>query len=100
MMEYSDFYDIAEYGNEHWNGNYTAKEIACNAYDYMRDFEYTKSMYATRKEIFGSIFEVMFTLMLDEMNGIEEAKYYLHQIANEIGVNPYEYFADKLRKIK
>ena len=98
MMEYSDFYDIAEYGNEHWNGNYTAKEIACNAYDYMRDFEWSKNAYVTDKIIVGSIFDIMFSLMLDEMNGSEEAKYWLKQIADEIGVNPRKYFADILKK--
>lgn len=98
MMEYSDFYDIAEYGNEHWNGNYTPKEIACNAYDYMRDFEWSKNAYVTDKIIVGSIFDIMFSLMLDEMNGSEEAKYWLKQIADEIGVNPRKYFADILKK--
>ena len=98
MMEYSDFYDIAEYGNEHWNGNYTPKEIACNAYDYMRDFEWSKNAYVTDKIIVGSIFDIMFSLMLDEMNGSEEAKYWLKQIADEIGVNPRKYFADILKR--
>ena len=98
MMEYSDFYDIAEYGNEHWNGNYTAKEIACNAYDYMRDFEWSKNAYVTDKIIVGSIFDIMFSLMLDEINGSEEAKYWLKQNAYEIGVNPRKYFADILKK--
>ena len=96
MMEYSDFYDIAEYGNEHWNGNQTAKEIACKAYDYMRDFEWSKNAYVTDKIIVGSIFDIMFSLMLDQMNGSEESKYWLKRIANEIGVNPRKYFADML----
>ena len=30
MLEYSDFYDIAIYANEHWNGSFTTKEIAEN----------------------------------------------------------------------
>ena len=37
-MTYNDFYDIAVYGNYAWNGQYTLKEIACNAYNYMCDF--------------------------------------------------------------
>lgn len=28
-MEYGNFYDIAEYGNANWKGNFTPKEIAC-----------------------------------------------------------------------
>lgn len=30
-MEYGDFYDLAEYANESWNGSYTEKEVAENA---------------------------------------------------------------------
>ena len=40
-MEYSDFYDIAEYGNENWKGCFTLKEIACNAYDYLCEYRYS-----------------------------------------------------------
>lgn len=39
---YSDFYDIAQYGNENWKGNYTQKEIACNAYNYLCEFQYSQ----------------------------------------------------------
>lgn len=42
MLEYSDFYDIAIYANEHWNGSFTPKEIAENAYNYTCDFEWSK----------------------------------------------------------
>lgn len=38
-MEYSDFYDIACYASENWKGNFTQKEIACYAYDYLCEFE-------------------------------------------------------------
>ena len=40
-MEYSDFYDIAEYGNENWKGSFTPREIACNAYDYLCEYRYS-----------------------------------------------------------
>ena len=40
-MEYSDFYDIAEYGNENQKGCFTLKEIACNAYDYKAEYDYS-----------------------------------------------------------
>lgn len=42
-MEYGNFYDIAEYGNANWKGNFTPKEIACNAYDYLVEFEESKA---------------------------------------------------------
>lgn len=40
-MEYEDFYDIAEYGNANWKGYFTQKEIACNAYDYKVEYDYS-----------------------------------------------------------
>ena len=40
-MEYTDFYDIAEYGNENWKGNFSPREIACNAYDYKVEYDYS-----------------------------------------------------------
>ena len=41
MLEYADFYDIAEYGNENWKGSFTPKEIANNAYDYKAEDDYS-----------------------------------------------------------
>lgn len=39
-LGYLNFYDIAEYGNEHWKGNFSPREIADNAYIYKADYEY------------------------------------------------------------
>ena len=41
MMTYDDFYKIAEYGNENWKGSFTPREIACNAYDYKVEYDYS-----------------------------------------------------------
>ena len=41
MLEYADFYDIAEYGNENWKGNFSPREIANNAYDYKVEYDYS-----------------------------------------------------------
>ena len=41
MLEYTDFYDIAEYGNENWKGNFSPREIANNAYDYKVEYDYS-----------------------------------------------------------
>ena len=41
MMEYNDFYLIAEYGNENWKGSFTPREIACNAYNYKVEYDYS-----------------------------------------------------------
>lgn len=39
MLEYADFYNIAEYGNENWKGSFTPREIANNAYDYLCEYQ-------------------------------------------------------------
>ena len=41
MMTYDDFYTITEYGNEHWKGNFTPREIANYAYDYKVEYDYS-----------------------------------------------------------
>ena len=40
-MEYADFYNIAEYGNENWKGSFSPREIACNAYEYKVEYDYS-----------------------------------------------------------
>ena len=40
-MEFNDFYTISEYGNENWKGSFTPREIACNAYDYKAEYDYS-----------------------------------------------------------
>ena len=42
MMGYDDFYLIAEYGSENWKGNFSPREIANNAYDYLCEFQASK----------------------------------------------------------
>ena len=41
-MDYAYFYNITKYGNENWKGNFTPREIACNAYDYKVEYDYSK----------------------------------------------------------
>lgn len=40
-LDYVNFYDIAEYGNEHWKGNFSSREIADNAYNYKTDYDFS-----------------------------------------------------------
>ena len=42
MLDYSFFYDLSSYLNEHWNGSFTEKEVAENAKSYFYDFQYSK----------------------------------------------------------
>ena len=41
MLDYADFYNIAKYGSENWKGNFSPREIACNAYDYKVEYDYS-----------------------------------------------------------
>lgn len=66
MMEYSDFYDIAVYANDNWKGNFSQKEIACNAYNYLMDFEYSKA-----KGTVVSTIQELIDLLLDDWYATE-----------------------------
>lgn len=61
MMEYSDFYDLAVYANDTWKGNFSQKEIATNAYNYLVDFEYSKA-----KGTVVSTIQELIELLLDD----------------------------------
>ena len=65
-MEYSDFYDIAVYGNANWKGSFTPREIACNAYNYLADFEYSKA-----KGTVVSTIQELIDLLLDDWYSTE-----------------------------
>ena len=65
-MEYADFYDIAVYGNANWKGSFTQKEIACNAYNYLADFEYSKA-----KGTVVSTIQELIDLLLDDWYSTE-----------------------------
>lgn len=38
-MDYIDFYDLATLKNDDWKGNFSAREIAQNAYDYKVEYD-------------------------------------------------------------
>lgn len=76
-MRYGEFYDIATYGNENWKGSFTPKEIACNAYDYLCEFKYSKrdgKLNHTMREL----------LKLLKEDGSEECLEWARQIESEI----------------
>ena len=78
-MEYEDFYDIALYGNETWKGSFSQKEIACNAYDYKMDFDYSKDT----GTLASTIYELL--KLLDE-DSSEEAKDWALNIRRELNI--------------
>ena len=80
-MTYEDFYDIAEYGNANWKGNFSPKEIACYAYDYLVEFEESKARGGYH--ISSTIQELL--SLLDEDDS-EEANHFATQIRKELGL--------------
>ena len=78
-MTYEDFYDIAVYGNENWNGSYTPKEVACNTYIYLTEFEYSKA----KEKISHIISELLF--LLDEDDS-DECHFWSNTIRSELGL--------------
>lgn len=82
-MEYADFYDIAVYGNANWKGSFTQKEIACNAYNYLVDFEYSKA-----KGTVVSTIQELIELLLDDWyndpEGKTEVEDWLWDLCNEL----------------
>lgn len=41
LITFEDFYDIADYGNKNWKGNFSPKEIASNAHIYKADYDWS-----------------------------------------------------------
>lgn len=74
-MDYSDFYDIAFYGNTAWKGCFSPKEIACNAYDYACEYRYSrrdKKITHTIKELLKLLKEDGSKQCLEWANRIEK----------------------------
>ena len=84
MLEYGDFYDIAEYGNANWDGSYTQREVACNAYNYLIEFEASKA-----KEEISPIIQELCKLLAED--GSEECKDWLYKMVNELGLIDMDY---------
>ena len=80
-LTYEDFYDIAEYGNANWKGCFTPREIACNANNYLVDFEQSKAR--AGYHISSTIQELL--RLLDEDDS-EEANHFATQIRKELGL--------------
>lgn len=85
QMSYSDFYDIAEYGNANWKGKFTPKEIAENAYRYYADFLWS----VENKTVSETIKTLCKNLAEDarEMPDSEEPKRWLNQMAEALGLD-------------
>ena len=82
MLGYDFFYDIAEYGNANWKGNFSPKEIACYTYDYLVEFEESKAKGGYH--ISSTIQELL--RLLDE-DGSEECCFWASEIRSELRLN-------------
>ena len=85
MMDYRDFYCIADYANVHWKGGFAPIEIAENAYNYLRDFEWSKE----NGKVANSIKVLLANLDEDIANGeqLEDVHYWTSEIRKELGLN-------------
>lgn len=81
MIDYGFFYDIAEYGNENWKGDFTPKELAQNAYDLLIEFEDSKTKGSYH--VSPSIQELL--ALLDE-DATEDSIFYAIEIRKELGL--------------
>lgn len=93
-MTYGDFYDIAEYGNKNWKGDFTAREIACHAYDYFVSFTISKinitSKLGKPTPIIISLLENLDEDILCDKDN-EEAKKYANLIREDLGLSQVIY---------
>ena len=84
MLEYSDFYNIASYGNKNWKGSFTPKEIACYAYDYYEDYKQS----GIRGKLVGSMPDLLELLKQDKANSTywieEELTYWIEEIEKSV----------------
>ena len=85
MLDFRDFYCIADYANMNWKGGYSAIEIAENAYNYLRDFEWSKE----NGKVANSIKVLLTNLDEDIANGeeLEYVKYWTSEIRKELDLN-------------
>ena len=78
-MKYADFYDIASYLNYINRYIFTQKEVACNAHDYLCEFERSKANEKPTHAI-----KTLAKLLAED--GSEVCKQWLYQITSELGL--------------
>ena len=80
MLDYGFFYDVAEYGNKNWKGNFSPKEVAQFAHDYFTEFENSKATSKVSSDI-QSLLECL------NEDGSEECKSWASKIRKELNIN-------------
>ena len=79
-MDYSFWYDVAEYCNDNWKGGFSPKEIAEGAYNYLCEWEFTMKVGV----VTSTIETLMEQLHEDLVNGNEKAEEFLDEIKYQI----------------
>lgn len=85
MLDYKDFYCIADYANTHWKGGFAPIEIAENAYNYLCEFQASMM----KGEPNGTIKTLLTNLDEDIANGeeLEDVRYWTTEIRKELDLN-------------
>mgnify|MGYP000808542591 CR=1 FL=1 len=88
MLDYADFYRIADYANVHWKGGFAPIEIAENAYNYLCEFQSSKE----KGEPNDTIKYLLTNLDEDIANGedLEDVRYWTTEIRKELELNQIE----------
>ena len=89
-MEYSDFYNIATYGNVAWKGSFTDKEVAQNAYEYLVEYNTSNE----QGKVTHTMEELCKLLIEDIEGGSEEAEDFLYNILAEATWNVESFYCD------
>lgn len=81
-MKYEDFYDIAVYANKNWRGKFTQKEIACNAYENLVEFQKSNNS----GEATANMQALINALTEDAQNGSKEAEEFLQKLQGNASI--------------
>lgn len=88
------FYDIAEYGNANWKGNFTQEEVQYYAKEYYEEYKISKEQGAATHTI-----EELCKLLIEDMaNGSTEAENFLQDIVNDLELNIRIFYCDNCNK--
>lgn len=85
MLDYREFYRIADYANMNWKGGFAPIEIAENAYNYLCEFQSSKE----KGKANNTIKTLLSNLDEDIVNGeeLEDVRYWTTEIRKELGLN-------------
>lgn len=91
MLKYTDFLNIAKYGNENWKGNYTKEEVRQNANNYWQDYQWSMQ----NEIIAESISFLLSNLLQDWNDGNDNVVSWINQLINDLKIvdmdfNDYE----------